>query len=150
VFLLFLSLVWAGRSQSRARLGAWILAAALLAGIAWSQSRGTYLALGVTAAGAVVWHAMPSGWRRPAVGFIGALLVLAAVAAWTQIELRWKPGRLLEQVTTEMMRKDFYGLRNLYSRLLYWDRALSIMSAHPVTGSGVGSYFRTAPAFDTR
>jgi O-antigen ligase len=149
VFLFFVMALWPTKPGQERSLWPMALAVLLLVGIAYSRSRGTYFALALTTGIILVRHGLPSKWRRPVVGLIGAILIALSVWSWKAMDLQWRPGHLLESISTELMHKDFYKLRTVYTRLVNWDRAIAIMSEHPLTGSGVGTYFRVAPQFDT-
>lgn len=151
VLLFFVFLTVACNPKNRQTLVFYAsIAGILLVAIFMFKSKGTWLGLLITT---IVW----GGWivTRRKIVLIATLLVILVSAimgsGWWLRRLDTPIGVStpfkLEKITTTMMRQEFLGLRDIYTRLVFWDRAIDIIQQSPLVGSGIGTYFQIAPKY---
>jgi O-antigen ligase len=131
-YAILVCFAWAlGAGEGRARLIAAGMGFALCLPLAFSLSRGSWLAVG---AGALVMLAA-SGWRRTIV--VGATALALAV-----VVLSIAPGGAtvlsdrLDSIGSALSKPD----RSVQDRYDLWGTAVSVWAEHPVTGVGVKNF----------
>lgn len=126
-------LVFTGWKQKKVRLawGGGLLLILPLINLYWTHSRGTWLAF---ISGLVLYLVWKKSWKwlltiTMAIILLGVFII--PKSAFIHRDMRQKEQSIME-------------------RFYLWDRALQVIKAKPLTGTGINTYTRSHGAYDTR